>query len=55
METVKFLTIEEVAKMFKVTTRTVRNREKAGTIPRAWRNGTSVRWLLSDIVTYLER
>lgn len=52
METVKFLTIDEVALRLKVTTRTVWNREKTGKMPRAWRNGTLCRWNLEDIKAY---
>lgn len=49
----ELLTVEELAKILKVSPRTVWRMESAGNVPKPIRIGKTVRWLAADVKTFL--
>ncbi len=48
----EFLTVQELAKRYRVTIRTINNLRKAGRLPAPLKIGHSARWKVSDIQTW---
>ena len=51
----RFLTVEEVRKLFRVCRRTIERETAAGHFPRPLKIGRSVRFLESDLRAYIDK